>query len=152
MIRKMVIKTLHDQYIQNFYSNRDNSSKARNYLYLKDKWEMEFYLTALDANATRNILYFRTCNNKLPIEKGRHVRPKIPAHERYCPYCLTLIGDTFHYLLECTKFKNQRKKYIDKKYTTRPNMYKFHEIMQSTDVRELRNVASFVNIILKNFK
>ena len=47
---KMVVRTLQDMQIQNLFSNRESSTKARTYLYLKDKWEMEFYIKNLDTH------------------------------------------------------------------------------------------------------
>ena len=149
---RMVLKTLKDQQIQNLFGYRDTSSKARNYLFLKENWEMESYLKNLDFMTTKRILYFRTCNHKLPIEKGRHAKPKIPEHRRYCPFCTASIGDSFHYILECKHFHRQRKKYVDKRYTTRPNMYQFQKLMQCKDTGELRNLSIFMNIIMKEFK
>ena len=149
---KLVVKTLQDQQIQNLYSNRDSSAKARNYLHLKNKWEIEFYLKHLDYRATRQILRFRTSNHKLPIEIGRYAQPKIPAHLRYCPFCVNLVGDAFHYVLECNHFNQSRKKYLDKEYTSRPSMYKFLKLMQTKDIRELCNLATFANLIMNKFK
>ena len=113
---------------------------------------MEFYLKNLDYTSTKQILRFRTCNYKLPIEIGRYARPIIPRHLRYCPFCVNLIGDGFHYLLECKHFNQTRKKYLDKEYTFRPNMYKFKKLMQTTNITELRNLAIFINIIIRKFK
>ena len=149
---KIVMNTLKDQHIQKLFSYRDSSTKARNYLFLKDRWGMEYYLKTLDYKATRSLLFFRTCNHKLPIEKGRHLKPIIPAHARYCPFCVTSVGDAFHYVLECKHFNRSRKKYIDRIYFIRPNMYKFQILMQSTDQRELRNLATFVNIVMNKFR
>ena len=149
---KMVVRTLQDMQIQKLFCNRESSSKARTYLYLKDKMEMEFYIKHLDYTSTKQILSFQTCNYKLPIEIGRYARPIIPRHLRYCPFCVNLIGDGFHYLLECKHFNQTRKKYLDKEYTFRPNMYKFKKLMQTTNITELRNLAIFINIIIRKFK
>ena len=90
---RMIVRTLQDQQIQNLYSNRESSTKARNYLHLKSTWEIEFYIKNLDYVSTKHMLHFRTCNHKLPIEVGRYVKPKIPAFLRYCPFCVYSIGD-----------------------------------------------------------
>ena len=47
-------------------------------------------------------------------------------------------------------FKQTRKKYLEKEYSLRPNMYKFKKLMQS--ITELRNLATFINIINRKFK
>ena len=49
---------------------------------------------------------------------------------RICNLCdENIIGDEFHYILECNYFNNVRKKYIDDCYRKRPNIIKFGELI-----------------------
>ena len=95
------------------------------------------------------LLRFRTGNHSLPIETGRH--KNVPREDRICPFCYTL-GDEYHFLLECKHFDEAREKYINQKYYLKPSMYKFCKIMNSKEISEIRNLAIFVNIIMKFLK
>ena len=64
-------KTLYDQYIQDWHSKLDTSSKGRNYKLFNQDIKLEPYLTNLNKNVYIPIIKFRTANFKLPIELGR---------------------------------------------------------------------------------
>ena len=111
------------------------------------------YLTVLNKRETYGILKFRTSNHKFPIEVLRY--SGVPENERKCPYCLNLnnlsvkLGDEYHFLLECPKFENERKKYIPKKYYARPNMYKYQTLITSNKIKDLKNLGAFMAILIK---
>ena len=109
---------------------------------------MKPHTTILDDKHTKALLKFRTANHKFPIETGRY--HNLPIVERKCPYCTNMVGDEFHFLLECPQFKRNRKKYIDTKYHIRPNMYKYNSLMQNRDTGTLCNLGKFVNILIKS--
>ena len=49
---------------------------------------------------------------------------------RICNLCdENVIGDEFHYIMECNYFNNVRKTYIDDCYRTIPTIIKFGEII-----------------------
>ena len=104
-------------------------------------------MSITEDKQTKAILKFRTANHKFPIETGRY--HNLPIVERKCPYCTDMVGDEFHFLLECPHFKRERKKYIDVKYHTRPNMYKYNSLMQHRDATTLNNLGKFVGILIK---
>ena len=136
-------QTLIDQSIQNLNTN---SSKCTYYKYLKDKPGMAHYLKCLPEKHTVSLLKFRTSNHRLPVEVGRY--SNIPRHSRLCPFCLTT-GNEFHFLFLCKRFDNARQKYIQTQYTDRPNMFKYHTLMNTDDTQQLQNLAIFVSIITK---
>ena len=52
---------------------------------------------------------FRLSSHRLAIETGRHARPIVPAHQRFCTSCnLNVVGDEIHFLLQCPTFQNLR--------------------------------------------
>jgi hypothetical protein len=56
-----------------------------------------------------NMCKFRCGSHKLPIEMGRFF--SIDRSERICDLCnKEELGDEFHYLFNCTFFKDERKK------------------------------------------
>ena len=142
-----IIQNLKDQELQNLNVKASISSKGRTYMFLKTNWEIEFYLSRLNKEKTRALIRFRTGNHKFPIEIGRH--NKVPIENRTCRHC-NMLGDEYHYLLECTKFRLSRNKFLDKKYFIRPNMQKYKELMNCKNLEQINNLATFVIIILKH--
>ena len=87
---------------------------------------------------------FRLSADRLAIETGRWHKPnKIPRNERKCCVCKTL-EDEFHFLLECSIYKNLRQKYINKYFWKYPNILKFTELMVSENEITLQRLAIFV--------
>ena len=83
---------------------------------------------------------------ELSIEHGRW--NNIPRENRKCNLCnLEEIGDEFHYILNCPYFKQYSDIYIKKRYTKRPNIINFLEIMASTNKLNLTNLCKFIRII-----
>ena len=143
-------QSLHDQAVQNIHTESKKSNKGTFYINMKNEWNNEFYIKSLDGQKVRMLTKFRTANHRFPIETGRY--NNTPRVERKCSFCLDQIGDEFHYLLECPHFNRQRKKYISKTYRQRPNMFKFISLMQSKNIKELSDVATFVGLLFKSFK
>ena len=52
-------------------------------------------------------------------------------NERICHFCNSDLGDEYHYLLACSKFNRERKQYLKPYYYKRPNVLKYHEIINS---------------------
>ena len=139
-------QTLIDQALQDL--NTD-SSKCTYYKYIKDKPGMAYYLTCLPHKHTLSLMKFRTANHRLPIEIGRHTNTIRAA--RICPFCPSL-GDEYHYVMYCPKFNTPRQRYIHTQYTNRPNMYKYHALMNTDDINQLQKLAVFISIITNAFK
>ena len=147
---KEIKQRITDQGIQNIESKCRNSNKGKGYLSLKTSWNTEHYLSVLESKKTKTLIKFRTANHKFPVETGRY--RQIPLIERKCPFCVNMVGDEYHYLLECSKFENIRNKYIDKKYHVRPSMHKYVSLIQSKNREELQNLCVFINIAMNKFK
>ena len=113
----------------------------------KINWKLEPYLLTLDSERTISLIKFRTGNHRFPIETGRY--KNIPIKDRNCRFC-NILGDEFHYLLECNQFHSSRIKYIDKYFYTRPNMLKFQQLMNCKAMKQMSNLTFFVSIIVKN--
>ena len=85
----------------------------------------------------------------VPVETD--IYKNIPRSERVCVECTqSEIGDEFHYIINCPFFADQRRTYLLKYchiHTSAPN---FRSIMN--DKTKLRNLANFIEIILKSVK
>lgn len=138
---------LKDQYLQNWNALVEKASSGVNYRIFKDSFEMNTYFTYLTNRQCKILTAFRTRNHKLPIETGRWSGK--PLNERLCGICKNKIGDEYHYLMECDYFKDQRKLYLKQYFTKRPNTHKLNSLMNSSNQKTIRNLSTFVEIIMK---
>ncbi len=73
----------------------------------------------------------------------------IERNERLCHLCETgNIGDEFHYLLECSFFRDTRKQFLDKYYCNHANIIKFSKLMNMKKRPKLRKLCQFIRFIL----
>ena len=92
---------------------------------------------------------FRCGNHKLPVAKCRYLSDQ-PME--MCPLCnLNVQGDEFHYVLVCPVLNDVRKRYVKKYHYTRPNVLKFHQLFNTTSVKQLKNLSKFCRIIMSKF-
>ena len=114
-LRKEVEKRLQFQFVKKWNSDVYSSSKCINYRIFKTEFALEKYIIECQPNEYIPFIKIRTTNNRLPIEKGRW--ENIVRYHRYCTLCnLNLLGDEYHYILECTYFTEKRKLYLPKHY------------------------------------
>ena len=126
------------------------SSKGKNYNVYKDSIQLEPYILALPYKLYINMIRFRTGNHKLPIEIGRW--NNVDIDDRKCNLCTSnLIGNEFHYLLQCLYFKQDRLIMIPACYWERPNILKYRNILCSNNETCLVNLSKFMGIIMKMF-
>lgn len=150
---KFIKHRLIDQFKQEWHAKLGNSSKGTTYLSFKDNIDFETYLTILPQSLRLSMFHYRTGNHRLPIETGRWRQSFVPHESRKCTLCTTNdIGDEMHYLLICPFFERNRHKYIPVKYSTRPNMLKFNDLMNSNNEDTLINLALFMRYIMKEFR
>ena len=148
-LKKTIQQKLTDLFINKWYSEIEQSSKCNLYRTYKSKFGLEKYLVNTPPNLLFYLVKYRTRNHKLPIENGRW--NNIPTNLRICNLCQKDIGDEFHYLLQCTVFSEDRKRFIKKKYFVKPNIYKFHNLMNNPNRKEVVKMCRFIKIILKKF-
>ncbi|MEW8548622.1 MAG: reverse transcriptase family protein [Candidatus Thiodiazotropha sp.] len=149
-IKYTVKRILMDQFLQSWRSSLNNSSKGKNFNVFKDSIELEVYFKLLPTHLYVNMVRFRTGNHKMPIEIGRW--NNIDIDQRKCLLCeKNSIGDEFHYLLECTFFKQARQSLVPYVYYNRPNILKFQELLRTHDERCIINLSKFMGIIIKHF-
>ena len=87
--------------------------------------------------------------HRLEIEAGRWVRVnRVQVNERKCTLC-NVIEDEYHFVIECQRYTELRKKYIPKYYLQRPRMDKFIELITSNNNRYIENLGSFVYQVFK---
>ena len=73
----------------------------------------------------------------------------IDRDDRICTLCNAgLIGDEFHYLLECTYFNDARMNFLGENYCVRPNTMKYKNLMSTKNVPVLRNLCQLIKLIV----
>ena len=69
--------------------------------------------------------------------------------ERKCVFCTRDIGDEYHILLACDKFKEERKAYLDPHYYVRPCVLKYNNQMNTKHEIQLKRLGQLVDLLLK---
>lgn len=83
-------------------------------------------------------------SHRLHIESGRWTKPiRTPINERTCQIC-NLLEDEFHFIIECPLYSELRTKYISSRYTNRPNMFKFLELINSENKTIITKLGIFL--------
>lgn len=142
---------LSDIYAQNTMIEIQENSHCVNYRIFKKSPTLENYRIHLDPYDRINLCRFRCGNHSLPIVTGRY--QNVAREARYCDLCPgNHIGDEFHYILECSFFINERKKYIKRHYYLRPNVFKMDMLFNTNNVKELSNLAKFCHHVMLKFK
>ena len=136
-----------DQYLQTWNSLVSKSSSGVNYKIFKNEFGLNDYFLKLNNKQCRILTAFRTRNHKLPVETGRW--NNTPLSDRICHLCQSDIGDEFHFIMKCTFFNDQRLRYIKPYYRNHPNVCKMSELMNHPDKNTLKNLTSFVELIMK---
>ena len=148
----IVRQRLKDQYLQSWRSELRESGVCVNYRLFKENFCLENYLVKLPYSLSQNLLKFRVCNHRLPIQSGRiH---NIPSCERICTLCTSNeIGDEFHYLFICQNdnIRNSRKKHLSKYFLCNCNILKFNSIMNFQSKTKLIHLAKFALDIMREF-
>ena len=137
-LSKTVQNILESQYKQAWQDSLEQSSKCSNYKIYKTEHKFEKYLTLLPPRLLQILICFRLCNNRLPIETGRW---RGTDHNlRKCNLCnLNLIGDEFHYLLECPFFNDERKTFLSIINRRNLNCITFSNIMNEERTVKLKH-------------
>ena len=75
---------------------------------------------------------------------GRWARPeRVPFEHRLCTTC-NVLEDEYHFVIICQRYNDIRRKYIKPYYYIRPYMFKYLDLIQSTSLVIVKNLALFV--------
>ena len=101
-----------------------HSSKSDTYRLFKSEPKLEVYLKYVnDIRYIKTLSKFRLSDHKLMIEDGRKRRPILDRNDRLCPNC-NKVEDEIHFLLDCTKYKEERNNMFSKIESFFPNFCK----------------------------
>ena len=88
-----------------------SGNKLRTYKTIKQTYQTEKYLLIknMPAHVKRAITKLRISAHSLEIERGRKAKPKIiPANERFCRHCKTIVEDEVHFITQCPLYRQIR--------------------------------------------
>ncbi len=157
-LSKNVVKSKLKQYeLQRFAEKWNNDidaitkdKKLRTYVLFKNQFKMESYLSLNVPKYRYAISRFRCSSHNLPVELGRHTRPKkTPLEERLCKTC-NLLGDEVHHLTECKANEKHRIKLFEKVTEYKPtfdrltDIEKFKFVMQCKEVKIMQALGMFL--------
>jgi hypothetical protein len=150
-LKKSLHRILFDQFVTEWRSDMESSTKCDYYKHFKLVLEPEWFLSGVSRKIAKLILKLRTCNHKLPIETGRY--SNIDRRLRICRSCtLGKVGDEFHYMFECVNpdIVAARNDYLPGFYSEQPTIEKFYHLLQNLKSEPLvRDVSKLVKVIFR---
>ena len=140
----VVNQRLTDNFIQNWHSRLENSSRATFYQNIA-VFQLQPYLNNLNVfKFCQALTKLRVSSHRLQIEAGRWVKPnRTPINERVCIFC-NVLEDEFHFVLECKQYIDLRTTYISKYYWDRPSMVKFIDLINTTNKKVCHKLSVFI--------
>ena len=155
-LKKAIELRLSDLYIQEWESQLNNSSSCVTYRSLKPYFKQERYLTLPNRSDRINLCKFRCRNTKIPVVIGGYTNrnnPATPYENRLCEICdMNVIGNEYHYILECPVFQEPRNDYVSEFYSRNPNMEKFKLLFKSSSIAVLSKLSKLCYEIIKRFR
>ena len=149
-IRLLICTRINDQYEQTRHSSIPTHIRCSYYVLFKDNRKLEPYLYKLSTSNRIYLSKFRCRSNYMPVSK---VYKHADTYNTKCKICdKNEIGDEFHYLFICPVFQEDRNRLLKEYYRKFPSMYKFIELMSTTNMKDLRKLAQFATIIIRKFQ
>jgi len=146
-----VVTKLKDIDTQHWVTEVTENSLCSNYKLIKDRHEIETYLTKLNDRIRILMTQFRCGNHNLPVTASRRNHASEPCP--ICPLCTkNSPGDEYHYVLECPFFNDERTKYIPLYYRSRPNTLKYQQLFNAKNLRLLYRLGKLVTSVVNKFK
>ncbi len=122
---KKVFERMTDIFHQNSFEKISSGEhKLRTYAIFKKHVGIENYLVNVkNISERKHITKFRLSNHRLMIEVGRH--KGLIKEERFCPFCPDKVEDEYHFLVECTTYREQREHFLGPILRLIPNFSDF---------------------------
>ena len=135
---------LTDNFIQNWQSRLAESSRA---IFYRSFATFQFQPYLDKVNVFKYLQAYsklRMSSHRLEVEAGRWVRQnRVPILERKCSFC-NILEDEYHFVIQCAAYSELREKYISKYFWKRPNMFKFVELINSSNINYIRKLCIFI--------
>ena len=104
------------QYFEYHFDNIKENSKLRTYITFKQNATIEPYLLLNNIPVLWRKVYssIRLSCHDLEIERGRYIRPIVPAENRVCKLCKTEAETELHFVMACPEYTELRKSLFQK--------------------------------------
>lgn len=155
--RRHIREMLKSKYKERWYNTihvNEEFPILRTYKLFKNSFGPEPYLKLTNIQCIRHLAKLRMSSHSLAIERGRHVKPIIPAEQRICNLCeVQAVEDEIHVLVKCEKYKSERTillRYLDipeSQLQTDP-LGVFVSMLQSENLKNLNAVSIFIRDIM----
>ena len=145
--KKLCKMKIQDLYINYWFSKLSTSRSCTNYRIYKNNFNLEEYLIKLPPMLSSAMCKFKTTNNTMPVNQHNNVNNNV------CILCDdNMIGDEFHYLLQCNHFTATRKLMLSKHYYVKPNTFKLKNLFNVKSKSTLLKLSKFCKIIIDTLK
>ena len=134
-----------DCFIQKWQGDLQNNGVLTEYKQFKMNFSFECYLNIFPVKHRVVLTKLRLSAHSLLIDTGRYGRNRIIRNERQCALCDTGdLKDEHHFTLVCSKYNDIRKFYLKRYYYTHPSVFKFIQLMQSNNIKELKKLCKYL--------
>lgn len=142
-----------DIFAQECFTDIQSSNRCRLYREIKESYNMADYLRYnISATLRSSLTKIRLSSHRFMVERGRWAKPKIQYVDRKCTLCTSNdIQDEYHMLIQCPQFKDEREKYIKRYYYVRPSMYKFVQLVNSSNKKERFRFMIFLKLVIGKY-
>jgi len=131
-------------YKQEWWNSVNKSTVMDVYKFFKSSLDYELYLDILPKSLRVYFSRLRLSVHPLRIQTGRYANDNRPRNERYCIYCSSNdIEDEYHFVCICPCYSVLRSKYINKCYYVKPSVYKYLQLLKSTNKIELIKLSLY---------
>ena len=137
-----------DTFLNEAISFFEESPKCHFYKYIYDDHNLQFYLSRpVNYMFKPLISRYHLHAHSLNIETGRYYN--IDRHARICNMCNNNdIEDEYHFILECSKYVEIRRKYIKPYYCINPSAFILTQLLSVQNIKELNNLGKYWKVFV----
>ena len=144
MFNFMFKQRVTDMALQKWNTDLNEMNRLKIYRMYKENCSSEEYIEKLGSFKKCLVANFRCTGLPLKAIVGVYY-DKIEYELCFCDFCESpLIENEYHFLLECTAYKEIRRKLIPFFYWNPPSIHKFKQLMTRTDIKWLNNFGNYV--------
>ena len=135
---------LNDNFMRTWNAELNQSTRVIFYRFISNL-NYQGYLDVVEVTKFRNALVrLRVSSHRLEVEVGRWNRQRVECAEGKCRVCNKL-EDEYHFIFECTIYEDLRRNNIPRYYRIRPNMFKCIELINTSNLKHINQLATYVH-------
>ena len=127
------------------------TSSSRLFKHIKSTFNFENYLHISNKSFRNALTKVRLSSHSFFIERGRWAKNKIEIKDRTCTLCGS-VEDEFHCIVECQRFKTERKELLPENLLTKPSMYDFVNLFKCVDIKKCEKLGLLCFKILRSYE